>query len=372
MATVQIPFSHRSNPSSPFAHKFSTHHKFPSPPPPSTFSHPHPNNVTSPSRWNSPAKRKHEGADDYPDDEHREQDSTQRRIAGGKRVKRGDDTIKPNESDRQAIPGSMEVKNEMEDVDVGVLLASVPQSSLLPLLNALINDNPSLKPKVISLMPRPSIGAVTAALGAAYQKVQAAYPYSSSTPTFSGGGFGMSFQPIAPSSFGFGSAFGTPLSLQASGLQQPRDSFARARLRQPLAEFVTTVLSYLPYFSLTPATSASSVSASSKQQPHAGETFTYLHQAAQYALQLLPLFGPPTPPPADLVDLIQRLHTEVTAWSQAVAVHVNKNGGMFGSDMVQTWSRGLDELAQLGGEQWGQLRDEWVQQCGWLIGRRLH
>ncbi|KZP01023.1 hypothetical protein CALVIDRAFT_595149 [Calocera viscosa TUFC12733] len=220
-------------------------------------------------------------------------------------------------------------------------------------------------------MPRPSITSVTAALNAAYQKVQAAYPYSSTAPTFGGFAFGTPFQPTPVGSFGFGQGFGSASSSSAAGSPQPRDSFARARLRQPLADFITTVLSYLPYFSLTPATSASSASASSKQQPHAGETFTYLHQAVQYALQLLPLFAAPTPPPTNLVDLINRLHTELAAWSRAVDEHVNRKGGMFGSDMVQIWSRGLDELAQLGGEQWGRLRDDWVQHSGWLIGRRL-
>lgn len=317
-------------------------------------------------------KRKHEGEDEYPGQEPTDEGESPRKIAGGKRVKRNNDPIKANEVERHVTPGGTEVKSEMEDVDVGVLLASVPQSSLLPLLNALINDNPSLKPKVISLMPRPSIGAVTSALTAAYQKVQGAYPYSTSGgSTFGGSGFVSSFQPTPAGSFGFGLGFGSVSSSHTTGSQQPRDSYARARLRQPLADFITTVLSYLPYFSLTPATSASSASASSKQQPHAGETFTFLHQAAHYALQLLPLFGGPTPPPSNLVDLINRLHTELAAWSQAVGDHVNKNGGMFGSEMVQAWSRGLDELAQLGGEQWERLRNDWVQHSGWLIGRRL-
>lgn len=72
--------------------------------------------------------------------------------------------------------------------------------------------------------------------------------------------------------------------------------------------------------------------------------------------------------------ILPRLVTEWKAWLDRIDAAVNREGGMFGSEAANTWSRGLDQFADVKVEGWEvmrQLRDAWVSRVGWLVGRRL-
>ncbi|KAF8758585.1 Cut8, nuclear proteasome tether protein [Rhizoctonia solani] len=148
-----------------------------------------------------------------------------------------------------------ESQDAQANIDVGVLLASLPSESLLPLLTSLISSQPNLKPLVISLIPQPSVQVAIQALDASAKVIRDTYPYSQTTqPTSS-----------TSTSFGFGSSFGAPASMHAPAStsfgfrtnSQPsgpmREDYIRSRIRPSVADFTSTATSYLSYFSLLPS-----------------------------------------------------------------------------------------------------------------------
>ena len=104
---------------------------------------------------------------------------------------------------------------------------------------------------------------------------------------------------------------------------------------------------------------------------HPTETFAYLSTLTnhlvsqpQLAQQLLS------------TELMSRLVDEWMAWVGRVDAYVNKEGGMFGMEVVKGWERTLDEFANAkvhnsSGIESGfrAVRDRWVAQVGWLVGR---
>ncbi|KAH9937208.1 uncharacterized protein B0H18DRAFT_969574 [Fomitopsis serialis] len=285
--------------------------------------------------------------------------------------------------------------NDESDVDVGVLLASLPPQSLLPLLTSLLTAQPSLKLTVLSLIPRPTLETATQALDHAANKLRDAYPYSntpfsqpgpSTSFGFGSGGFGnnrsnvqsaagLSFPRLASTSpFGSQSASG-----QSGGM---RDEYILSRLRPHINDFVAACQSYLPYFSnAAPSTASASASPKTNMQSHAAalqsqhkdrshptETFLFLSSLTAHVL------NQPALTQSALVPMIlPRLIEEWKAWLDRVDQAVNREGGMFGSETVRTWERCLDDFAQAQGnglEILKQLRDHWVLRVGWLVGRQ--
>ncbi|KZT05848.1 uncharacterized protein LAESUDRAFT_701194 [Laetiporus sulphureus 93-53] len=300
-------------------------------------------------------------------------------------------TIRNDEKGRK--DGKTSSDNDESDVDVGVLLASLPSQALLPLLMALLAKQPSLKSTVLSLIPRPTLETATQALTNAASKLRDAYPYSNSPfsqpgPSnsfgLSGGSFGSSLS-NAPSTatFGFGrAAFGTALaSSHASGGM--RDEYILSRLRPHITEFVTTCFSYFPYFSyVAPRTTlgsppsskshtqshAAALQSQHKDRSHPTETFLFLSTLTTHILQ-----QPPLTQSALIPLILPRLLEEWNAWVDRVDQVVNREGGMFGSETVRGWERALDEYAQAKGyglEALRQVRDHWVAKVGWLVGRQ--
>ncbi|KAJ7492699.1 hypothetical protein FB451DRAFT_1219281 [Mycena latifolia] len=240
------------------------------------------------------------------------------------------------------------------EVDVGVLLASLPSQSLLPLLTSLLSVQPSLKSVILPLIPRPSIETAIQALALSARKLRDAYPYSSNSsplsPAVTGFGFGSSSRP-AFSSFGR-----TPASQPQSGFSQSsggmRESYVQSRLRPHITEFVAACMSYMPYFSYvaapTQSTSAAPTTQSHsttlrslhKEQSHPSETYTFLSALTEH------LFSQPPLAQASLAPLLlPRLTEEWKAWVDKLDVSVNQQGGMFAADIVRSWERGLDAFA---------------------------
>jgi hypothetical protein len=212
--------------------------------------------------------------------------------------------------------------------------ASLPPQSLLPLLTALLNAQPSLKSAILPLIPPPTLETVVQILAHSAKKLRDAYPYSNaatpsgspspiSSPTTSFG-FGSGFGSARPSTSVFGSSpLGFGRSAQSSMFGQlqishstnnggMRDSYILSRLRPHITEFVSTCMSYLPYFSYIPTSPSSSPSSSQtsrlpspKQKPHPSEAYVLLSALTSHILSQPPLTQTSLAP-----LLLPRLHTE--------------------------------------------------------------
>ena len=245
-----------------------------------------------------------------------------------------------------------------------IFLAGLPASSHLPLLQALLAQMPHIKPTLLSLIPRPTAETTRDAILDAVKKLREAVPYSAtlstspSTPQITGTPTGAS-----GNSLGLGFAFGaatasTPsfalgaASVRPSPTPQQRDSYVLNRLRPAVQAFTTTVASYLPYFSLVPApVTLLSLQQRNRQPqqthvnskpPSHSETFTVLSTLTSSLLTL-----PPTAAQAlkQQSDLHPRVVNEWKAWLNSLDDHVNREGGIFGRDMAQSWLTALEAFS---------------------------
>ncbi|KAH8120277.1 hypothetical protein DFH11DRAFT_48487 [Phellopilus nigrolimitatus] len=287
----------------------------------------------------------------------------------------GGDHDKPNKENKSPE------RDSGDGVDVGMLLASLPPQSLLPILTSLIQTNPSLKPTVLSLIPRPTLDTALDVVNQAAKKLRDEYPYSSSSPP------PFSLQPMT-ASFGFGSntfganrASNTPSSNSLTGFGRSsqsnygmRDAYVVSRLRPLITEFVSTAFSYMPYFSYTSEASSSHAAQTGKEKiyAHPSETFGYLSTLTDHLLSQPPLCQSSLAP-----LLLPRLIQEWIAWVNRVDLYL-KEGGMFGSGVAQGWAEALDRYAEarvqgINGDLENGLksvRDRWISAAGWLVGRR--
>jgi hypothetical protein len=235
---------------------------------------------------------------------------------------------------------------------------------------------------VLPLIPRPTLDAANHAISTSAKKLRDAFPYSN-TPTFSSTpssssflGFGSAQRSNAASAWGTSSSFGssTSHSTSPSQTQGMRDDYILSRLAPHISDFISTCMTYLPYFSHTSATSQSgqetpSTHAQAKERAHPNETFQFLSAITSHLLSQPPLTRSSLAP-----QLLPRLGEEWAAWINQVDSMVNREGRMFGEDTVRQWERSLDEYAtakEHGLEALGTLRDRWVASVGWLVGRQL-
>ncbi|KAF6766141.1 hypothetical protein DFP72DRAFT_865709 [Ephemerocybe angulata] len=252
-----------------------------------------------------------------------------------------------------------------DEIDVGVLLASLPTQSLLPLFLKLMKSRPELKSDVLSMIPKPTLETALQALEQASKKLKDAYPYSSA--------------PSSSTSFGFGS------SMQHSHFSQPqpnqggmRDSYILSRIQPHITEFVSCCISYLPYFTSNQSSEpqpapgshlTQAIQSMHKQTSHPVETFTFLSRVMTQILSFPPLAISSIPP-----HLLHRLVVEWQTWVDVIDNIVNKQGGMFGSEAVRGWEGVLDELANSRAVEVSTtmrpVRDKWVVKVGWLLGRQ--
>ncbi|KAK2461984.1 hypothetical protein APHAL10511_006447 [Amanita phalloides] len=281
-------------------------------------------------------------------------------------------TNSPSKGDQD---GKGSKASDSDDIDVGVLLASLPSQSLLPLLNALLKAQPSLKSTILPLIPRPTLETAIQALAQLAKKLRDAYPYSNAAP----------LSQTTSTNFGFGRH---SVSLNQSNLQHTnsgmRDSYVLSRLRPHISEFTSACFSYLPYFSYVSTSVISASQSASNSQPqqshtttlqilhkdksHPTETFIFLSALTNHVMT-----QPPLTQTLLMPTLFPRLLEEWNAWVDRVDEVVNRQGGMFGRDMVESWERELDVYAERkgfeGASMMRSVRDKWVQRVGWLVGR---
>lgn len=278
--------------------------------------------------------------------------------------------------------------------DNDTFTASLPPETLLPLLTALVSTQPTLKPTVLSLIPRPTLATATQAIMKSSQKLYDAFPYStpgystSPSTSFSFGGRDHADSRSPSTAFGssrsstpFGGASPTTDS-QVGGM---RTEYITSRLRPHIHDFVSSCFSYLPYFSYIENASlsqntdkshtvphveshASALQSQHKDKSHPSETYLFLE-----ALTTQMLSQPALTQAALLPLLLPRLLEEWKAWVDRVDQVVNRDCGMFGQEVVRSWERGLDQFARAKGngiENMKEIRDSWVLKVGWLVGRQ--
>ncbi|TFK41247.1 hypothetical protein BDQ12DRAFT_704000 [Crucibulum laeve] len=265
--------------------------------------------------------------------------------------------------------------SEEDDVDIGVLLASLPSQSLLPLLTALMKAHPSLKSSILPLIPRPTLETAIQVLAQSAKRLRDAYPYSTSpSPSTTSFGFG---RPLNPP------AFGQSNQTNSQNTGGMRDSYIQSRLRPHVNEFVATCMSYLPYFTCLPPSSQSNhtgtiqssqstttIQSLHKDKFHPDESFLFLSAVTNHIISQQSLAQSLLAP-----MLLPRLGEEWRAWVDRVDEVVNRHGGMFGGETVRGWERGLDEIAGAkiteGSNIMREVRDKWVTKVGWLVGRMI-
>ena len=241
----------------------------------------------------------------------------------------------------------------------------------------MLKVQPALKSTILQLIPRPTLETAIQALAQSAKRLREAYPYSS-PPAFSQAGpsFGSTARPSEQPAFGQ-SAHGN----NHSGM---RDAYIISRLRPHVADFVSSCMSYLPYFtcvpsstqlsSLFPSTSqshlATTIQSLHKDKFHPSETFVFLSAVTKHLIEQPPLTLSQLSP-----LILGRLSEDWKMWVDKVDELVNRQGGMFGSETVRSWERGLDEMAAADAlevsNEMRAIRDSWVSKVGWLVGRTV-
>ncbi|KAK0478236.1 hypothetical protein IW261DRAFT_1482482 [Armillaria novae-zelandiae] len=310
--------------------------------------HPQPVPLRSAKRRHEPEEASDESMDQSPGPERRIKRAPPKRA----RVVPAEASKDEKNAKENKAPGQ-----EDNDVDLGVLLASLPPQSLLPLLNSLIKAQPTLKSIILPLIPRPTVQVALNALSDSAKKLKDAYPYSNGSSFGAGPSnnkvsvFGGSGATFGKSVFGHSQHSQGPTSFVPSSGGGMRDDYIVSRLRPHITEFAAACMSYLPYFSYA----AESSNATTLRALHKDKS-----QASRDILPPLAL--------ASLVPLLlDRLIKEWNAWVDRVDAVVNREGGMFGSETT-TFAGSKDERCAVAMRS---VRDTWVAKVGWLVGRTM-
>ncbi|KAL4266948.1 Tethering factor for nuclear proteasome STS1 [Pleurotus pulmonarius] len=336
---------------------------------PTAFS-PHFSNIQQQSSPSKAQKRRHDSEEN---DERMDRSPTPERPK--RIIKRLKPTVAQESAshEKESKENKAPAQDDDNDVDVGLLLASLPSQSLLPILTSLIRVNPSLKSLILPLIPRPTMETAIQALAASAKKLRDAYPYHNPST------FTPSQQPAASLGFGFGLGASSRSVVPSTSSGGMRESYVLSRLTPHINDFVAVAIAYLPYFSyiarVGPSTSTSqshsaALQALQKDKTHPSESFAFLSALTTHVLS-----QPELTLTALLPQILPRIAQEWKAWVERVDEIVNRQRGMFGRDTVLQWERTLDEYATAKGPEqvqiFREIRDQWIAKVGWLVGRHL-
>ena len=237
----------------------------------------------------------------------------------------------------------------------------------------MLKVQPALKSTILPLIPRPTLETAIQALAQSAKRLREAYPYSN--PAFSQAtpSFGSTTRPAEQATFGHST------HTNSSGM---RDAYIISRLRPHVNDFVSSCMSYLPYFTCVPSSTQVSALIPSTSQSHLATTIQSLHKDKFHPSETFLFLSAVTKhlieqPPLTLSQLspliLGRLAEDWKMWVDRVDELVNRQGGMFGSETVRSWERGLDEMAAADAlavsNEMRSIRDSWVSKVGWLVGR---
>lgn len=258
--------------------------------------------------------------------------------------------------------GPSSSSSSQQNTDVGKMLATLDKASLLTVFSRLLMADPSSADRIQSFIPTPTLASVEAALDESQKAVKS-------------------------------------LLLNAAEM---RNEFSWGRLRMPVAEFVTTSMSFLPFFVATDEENTIASSMHAREQPHPSTMYAFLHLITERALLMMAalpdsptnlsisLFSPDaandghpivmanetgTPkmilkayhdamsssetgsmanerlsavnPNAIVSQLIPNLLLHWARLVDWVARSVNEEGRMFGAETVRGWLAGLEALTTI-------------------------
>lgn len=137
--------------------------------------------------------------------------------------------------------------NSQHSADVGKMLATLDKASLLTVFSRLLTADPSSAERIQGLIPTPTLASVEAALDESQKAVKM-------------------------------------LLLNAADM---RNEFSWGRLRMPVADFVTTSMSFLPFFVSTDEENTSNPSIHPREPPHPSTMYAFLHLITERALLMM-------------------------------------------------------------------------------------
>lgn len=181
----------------------------------------------------------------------------------------------------------------------------MPPTSHLPILMDILNENPSLAPRLLKSMPTPPLANVLETLERTVAKIG-----------------------------------------KAAGSWEPEDGVVAQRrwnrTEEQVRGFEKSASTYLKFF-----TSPSLAPSAEGSEPNT--IYHLLHALTAHVLQLLALVPSPNSPPPSARPLLDLANAILTAWNQWVASlsdEVNNRGGMYPHGMVSSWADGLADLAR--------------------------
>ncbi|WVO17270.1 hypothetical protein L204_104962 [Cryptococcus depauperatus] len=254
-------------------------------------------------------------------------------------------------------------------IDPGIMLATMPPSAHLPILLQLLRDNPSLSQSVLSMIPRPDLKTYVKELDGKFAELERTTGRLSSPLPFSG------------------------------ALSEAR---RWDRATSTVEEYCHMVSTYVQYALSHPQKGAIGTQA----------LFTFLQPITFHLIAILALIPSPArldqsslPCPAPLVlNFAKMLLSAWSSWISELSSDVNDKGEMHPHSTVTHWAETLDQVA-LGSfigqtvtissmghwssstpdsglpqresalvvsfrEAFSSMRDEFLAQVGWLIGRQ--
>ncbi|WFD33537.1 hypothetical protein MCUN1_000350 [Malassezia cuniculi] len=237
------------------------------------------------------------------------------------------------------------------NIDLGSALAALDRPALLTLLHDLISSDEAIAARVYTNLPTPSLESISAQLDAAEENLRGLLPSGS-----------------------------------------VREQYVWGRVRAPLAELASMLAGLLPLFAAS----------SSRREPvHPATAFAFLHMVTTRVLQLERMLPPGDMPvrssgsfaqlvpqraagdsPDALASMVfPELMRKWELWLTTVDAAVNREGRMYGHDVVVSWMRGLhalgpqnDAVPPVEGAMrlcLGSLLDKLQGSLGWLIGMRF-
>ncbi|OCF73938.1 hypothetical protein I204_05786 [Kwoniella mangroviensis CBS 8886] len=207
----------------------------------------------------------------------------------------------PPKSAKRSRPWSSdEPQNAASDgIDVGILLATLPSSSHLPILMQLLRTHPTLSESVLGQIPQPEVKTCVREMQTAFEAVQKA----------AGGSFGMR---------------------EASELFESR---RWERVRGEAEIFCRTASTYIRYFT-----------SNAKSPLEAESIFAFLHPLTTYLRTLLSVVPVNAPPNNPILDLAKLVLTIWDLWLKSLSAEVNQRGGMYPHSVVANWAETMDRL----------------------------
>ncbi|WWC66505.1 uncharacterized protein I206_100407 [Kwoniella pini CBS 10737] len=202
---------------------------------------------------------------------------------------------------RLEIGDDRQVGPSADEVDVGILLATLPPSAYLPILLQLLQTHPSLSDTVLTQIPQPDVKNCIKEIQSGYEAVQRA----------AGGSFGI------------------------RGGSRLSEARRWDRVRSDVELFCRTASTYIRYFT------------SNNKSPIATEAiFTFLQPltvSLSMLLQLVPANAEARNPVLELAKLVL---SAWTMWLDSLSNEVNQRGGMYPHSIVANWADTLDRMTR--------------------------